>query len=111
MPMQNLRRRIVWVFVAFACLSSVSVAQSPHLHTPPVRSIDEKALREYTGVYQWGADAFVYLQIWSELTATNELVAFDECGDLRVLYPTQKDSFFAGPGAAVSTAIESRVEF
>src|SRR5262249_38310684 len=29
----------------------------------------------------------------------------------RTLYPTDSDQFFAGPGAAVPTSIESRVEF
>jgi uncharacterized protein len=30
---------------------------------------------------------------------------------IRTLYPTDRDRFFAGPGAAVRTSIESRVEF
>jgi uncharacterized protein len=76
-----------------------------------VRSVDEKVLRDYTGTYQWDHDAFVYLQIWSELTGTNQLVAFDESGEVRVLYPIDRDRFFAGPGAAIPAAIESRVEF
>ena len=50
-------------------------------------------------------------RLWSELTGTNQLVAFDESGEVRALYPTDRDRFFAGPGAAVPTAIESRVEF
>jgi len=31
----------------------------------------EKVLREYVGVYQWRANAFVYLQLWSEFTGHN----------------------------------------
>ena len=62
-------------------------------------------------MYQWGPDAFLYLQIWNESTGTNQLVAFDESGDIRTLYPTAHDRFFAGPGMAVATSIESRVEF
>jgi pimeloyl-ACP methyl ester carboxylesterase len=53
----------------------------------------------------------VYLQIWSELTGTNQLVAFDESGDIRALYPTDRDRFVSGPGAGVSKPIESRLEF
>jgi uncharacterized protein len=79
--------------------------------TPVVRSVDEKALREYGGVYQWEQDAFLYLQLWNEFAGTNQLVAFDESGEVRTLYPTGRDRFFAGPGAAVSTAVESRIEF
>src|SRR2546421_702511 len=36
--------------------------------TPRVASVDEKMLREYAGAYQWGPDAFLYLQLWSEFT-------------------------------------------
>jgi len=73
--------------------------------------VDETVLREYAGVYQWAEDAFVYLQLWSELSGTNQLVAFAESGELRALYPTRRDRFFAGPGAAVPSAIESSVDF
>ena len=80
------------------------------LQTPVVRSVDEKVLREYSGVYQWEPNAFVYLQMWNELTA-NRLVAFDESGQVQTLYPTHHDRFFAGAVAAVPASIESRVEF
>src|SRR5437016_9837008 len=86
-----------------------SIAQSPI-----VRTIDDTILREYTGVYQWGSNAFVYLQMWNEFTGfdkPSQLVAFDESGEVRTLYPIERDQFFAGPGAAISTSIESRVEF
>jgi hypothetical protein len=49
--------------------------------------------------------------MWSEFTGKNQLVAFDESGEVRVLYPTDDDRFLAGPGAAVATAIESRIDF
>src|SRR5688572_25553942 len=84
------------------------------LQAPTVRTVDEKVLREYAGVYRWGPNAFVYLQMWNEFTGfTNpsQLVAFDESGDIRVLYPTGWDQFFTGPGAAVPASIESRIEF
>lgn len=78
---------------------------------PTVRSVDEKILREYTGSYEWEPNAFVYLQMWSEFSGKNQLVAFDESGEVRVLYPTDNDRFFAGPGAADPNAVESRIEF
>lgn len=78
---------------------------------PQVRSVDEKILRGYTGVYQWEPNAFLYIQMWSEFTGKNQLVAFDESGEVRTLYPLEDDGFFAGPGAAVPTAIESRIDF
>ena len=55
--------------------------------TPVVRPVDEKALREYAGVYQWGPNAFVYLQMWDEFSGFGkpQLVAFDESGDVRTL--------------------------
>jgi uncharacterized protein len=81
------------------------------LQTPAVRSLDAKALREYAGVYQWEPNDFVYLQPWSEFAGTAQLGAFDESGEVRALYPSDRDRFSAGPGLAVATAIESRIEF
>lgn len=81
------------------------------LQTPTARSLDEKTLREYTGVYQWGPNAFVYLQILSELEGTSQLAALDESGEIRTLYSADRNRFFAGPGLADSSAVESRVEF
>ena len=88
---------------------ALSAAQAP-----AVRAIDEKVLREYTGVYRWEPDAFVYLQMWNEFTGftkPGELVAFDESGEVRTLYPTDRDQCFAGPGMAVSASMESRIAF
>jgi len=81
---------------------------------PAVRAVDENVLREYTGVYRWEPNAFVYLQLWNEFSGfsnPSELVAFDESGQVRTLYPTDRDRFFAGPGMAVSASVESRIEF
>jgi pimeloyl-ACP methyl ester carboxylesterase len=80
---------------------------------PAESAVDEKLLREYTGVYQWEKDGFVYLQMWDEFSGFGKpkLVAFDESGEVRTLYPTDRDHFFAGPGAALPTSIESRIEF
>ncbi|HEY1343312.1 MAG TPA: hypothetical protein VGF59_37680, partial [Bryobacteraceae bacterium] len=44
--------------------------------TPAARSVDERVLREYAGVYSWGPEAFVYLQLW------NEFSGFDKPGEL-----------------------------
>ena len=78
------------------------------LQTPAVPTIGGTSLREYAGVYQWGPNAFVYLQMWDEVGEPSQLVAFDESGEVRTLYPTERDHFFAGPGVAVPTSIESR---
>ncbi len=81
------------------------------LQNPTIRTADAATLREYAGVYQWGPNAFLYLQLWPELTATNQLMALDETGEVRALYLTEPDRFFAGPGAAVPSPVESRIEF
>jgi hypothetical protein len=104
----NLRITAIKSFAA--ALSTMAVLCSA-VQAPVVRSADEKDLREYAGVYSWGSNSFVYLQMWSEFTGSNQLVAFDESGDVRTLYPTEKDQFFTGPGAAVSTTVESKVQF
>jgi pimeloyl-ACP methyl ester carboxylesterase len=90
-------------------LAGVAIARQT-LQTPTVRPLDEQALAEYAGVYQWGPDAFVYLQMWGEFPKP-QLGAFDESGELRALYPTDRDAFFTGPGMAVPGPIESRLEF
>jgi len=96
---------ILWA-VLFGCKTGRSEYQAP-----AVRSADERSLRSYAGVYQWEQNAFLYIQMWSEFTGKNQLVAFDESGEVRTLYPVDDDRFFAGPGAAVPTAIESRIDF
>jgi uncharacterized protein len=86
----------------------------PARQAPAVRTMDEKMLRAYTGVYQWQPNHFVYLQLWDEFVGFDkprELVSFDESGEVRTLYPVDGDRFFAGPGMAVSSSLESRIEF
>jgi pimeloyl-ACP methyl ester carboxylesterase len=81
---------------------------------PATISVEESALREYEGVYQWAPNAFVYLQLWNEMSGFDKpalLTAFDESGEVRTLYPTGRDQFFAGPGVAVSTSVQSRIAF
>src|SRR5436190_23550132 len=83
-----------------------SMSQTASEHAP-----DEKVLSEYCGTYRWQPGGFLYLQVWNEFTGANQLVAFDESGEVRTLYPTNRDQFFAGPGAAVQAPIQSRIEF
>jgi uncharacterized protein len=104
-----MRGRATIGVLASAALAGL-VALLAH-QTPAVRPTDEKVLREYVGVYQWAPKAFLYLQIWNELTGTNQLTAFDGSGEIRTLYPTGPDRFSAGPGAAVPTTVESRIDF
>jgi pimeloyl-ACP methyl ester carboxylesterase len=108
-----MRTSTVIAAAALAVLLGPVIAHSAP-QAPAVRSVDEKVLREYAGVYQWGPNAFVYLQMWNEFIGFDkpgQLVAFDESGEVRALYPTDPDRFFAGPGVAVSASMESRVEF
>jgi uncharacterized protein len=96
-----------------AVLVAVAMARSG-LQAPAVRSVDERTLREYTGAYSWGSGTFVYLQLWNEFSGFDkpgQLVAFDEDGLVRVLYPTGADQFFAGPGAAVPGSVEAHIRF
>ena len=103
-----MRKWIVVGLIVLAALVSTLIARS--FQSPAIRAVDEAILREYAGTYQWDRNAFVYLQIWPELTGTNQLVAFDETGELRILYPSAPDRFFTGPGAAIPTPVESRIE-
>jgi hypothetical protein len=54
----------------FGGLNAISARQ-----TPVVQPVDEKALREYTGVYQWGPSAFLYLQMWEAFEEFSWLIA------------------------------------
>src|SRR5689334_5655086 len=99
--------------VILAILSGVAIVRSAG-QAPAVRTLDEKTLREYAVVYQWGSSGYVYLQLWNEFTGfdkPSDLVAFDESGTVRTLYPIDHDRFFAGPGVALSSSVESRIEF
>ena len=103
-----MRKGIVVGLVVLTGLSSAQIA--PSFQSPAIREVDEASLREYAGTYQWDRNAFLYLQIWPELTGINQLVAFDESGELRILYPTGPDRFVTGPGAAIPTPVESTIE-
>ena len=100
--------------IGAAVIAMVVASASSGQQTPTIRAVDEGTLQEYSGVYSWEPDAFVYLQLWDEFSGfgkPRQLVAFDESGDVRTLYPSDRDRFFAGPGMAVASAIESTVEF
>ena len=101
-----------WTAMVATVLLVVANAR-PAPQSPAVRPVDEKVLREYAGVYRWDPNAFVYLQMWEEFSGFGKptLVALDESGEARTLYPTGRDQFFAGPGVAVPASIESRIEF
>jgi uncharacterized protein len=103
-----MRKWIVIALIVLTALVTTLIARS--LQSPAIRAADEAMLREYTGTYQWDRNAFVYLQLWAELTGINQLVAFDETGELRVLFPAEPDRFFTGPGAAIPAPVESRIE-
>jgi dienelactone hydrolase len=105
----SMRVSIVLAAAALVALLGTVIARS--LQGTAIRAVDEATLREYAGVYEWKKDAFVYLQLWPELSGSKQLVAFDETGDVRTLYATEPDQFFAGTGVAVSDIVESRIEF
>ena len=97
-----------------ATVLTALVVSNPGIQGPAVRAVDESTLREYAGAYQWDQNSFLYLQLWNEFTGFDkpgQLVGFDESGEVRTLYPTDRDQFFAGPGVAVPTSVESRVVF
>jgi hypothetical protein len=75
-----MRRTMIGALLVAAVAGGAVIARN-RLQAPTVRALDEKVLREYAGVYRWGADAFVYLQLWHEFTGFDkpgQLVAFDE---------------------------------
>lgn len=106
-------RRVMLIGTIVAALFAAVVAKSA-LQAPVVRSLGQSVLGEYAGVYRWEPDGFVYLQLWNEFSGFDKpslLTAFDESGEIRTLYPAERDQFFAGPGVAMSTSVESRIEF
>lgn len=108
--------RSLTIVTAAAVIAFASIAAGPgDRQAPTVLSVDEVALREYTGVYRWDDDnTFLYLQMWDEFSGfgkPRQIVAFDESGDVRAMYPTATDEFFTGPGGGVATSVESRIEF
>jgi uncharacterized protein len=98
---------VVWLGAAVAAAAQVVGCQ-----TAPSPVAADSALREYAGAYEWAdTRSFVYLQIWNELTGKNQLVGFDESGEVRVMSPAGRDQFSAGASAAVPSHVQSRVAF
>lgn len=78
---------------------------------PVAVQLHSTGLRNYAGVYRWDQGGFIYLQLWAELTGKNQLVAFDESGEVRALYPNGKDRFTAGAAAAIPSPVASAIAF
>ena len=109
-PSLKVLRRAALRMTFSAAILSASIASSLS-QAVPAPSTDDEPFREYVGTYQWGPDHFVYLQMWNEFRGKNDLVAFDESGEVRTLFPAEGGKFVTGPGAAVPNPIESRIEF
>src|SRR5262245_65625165 len=80
------------IAVVLTATSGTSAGQ-----TPTVLKVDENSLREYAGVYRWGPDAFIYLQLWDEFSGfgkPRELVSLDDTGEVRTLYTVDRDAIF-----------------
>ena len=106
-------RMLAFTAAGLIALSGAAVGPGDQ-QAPTIRALDEKSLREYTGPYRWEDSTFVYLQMWDEFSGfgkPSQLCAFDESGEVRVLNPSDRDEFFTGPGAGISTSVESRVVF
>ena len=73
-------RTRIGIGATFGSAFLAAVMAHAAVQTPAVRAIDETVLREYAGVYQWGPNAFVYLQMWDEFSGSqpSQLVAFDD---------------------------------
>jgi pimeloyl-ACP methyl ester carboxylesterase len=101
----------VWLIAAGTLLAAVVAAVAGRAIQSRAGAIDESVLRELAGTYQWESGSYLDLEIWSELSGTNQLVALEETGEIRTLYPSEPDRFVAGPAAALPKPIESRIEF
>ena len=99
--------------ILVTALIGAAIARSS-LQAPAIRAVDEKALREYAGVYRWGPDSFVYLQLWHEFSGfgkPGQLVAsMNRARSACSIQPTAIGSSQV-PGAAVPSSVESRIEF
>src|SRR5215212_354430 len=100
----DIRITLAALLVSAAC-STRSTSQ-----TVQASPAAESVLRQYTGVYRRSSGEFLYLQLWSELTGGTQLVAFDDSGSVRVLFPLAgRDQFFAGRAAAIPSDTEATI--
>ena len=102
---KNVIHMAIWFILGRLLFGCSSKSSGPEV------SLEKDALLEYAGAYEWNGKGMLYLQIWNELTAEDQLVAFDESGEVRTMYPAERDHFFTGAGVAVRSPLESRVEF
>src|SRR5262249_30056758 len=105
-----MRKRQVLIAAAIAALLQC-IAALPPSQPQTVHAVGVDRLHQYPGTYQRAPGAFLYPQLWSEFTGTNQLVAFDEAGEARTLFPPEPPRFFAGRGAALSNSAEARIHF
>jgi pimeloyl-ACP methyl ester carboxylesterase len=104
LPFMMRMRALAGISVCVAC----ACGHAQNFSAPQMKEI---ALHEYAGTYQWSPHEFLDLQLWSELSGKNQLVAFNGSGEVRTLYPQKDDRFVTGPAAAIPAPIESQVEF
>jgi hypothetical protein len=78
-----IRTNVILPTVA-AILLAVTVIR-PTLQKAIAQRMDD--VPKYAGVYRWQGGSFLYLQMWSELSGKDQLVTFDESGQVRTLYP------------------------
>jgi hypothetical protein len=57
-------RRTICATAATVLLGTLIALSAPQ--GPAVREVGERVLRDYTGVYRWVPNAFMYLQMWEE---------------------------------------------
>ena len=81
---------LAWLALACAAPRTPVTGQPPKPFDS--KGLDPKALAEYAGAYQVGADRFAYLQPWIEM-GEDHLTWFDESGEIRSLIPAGADQF------------------
>ncbi|MEO5923951.1 MAG: alpha/beta hydrolase [Bryobacteraceae bacterium] len=72
--------------------------------------LNRRELQEYTGVYQTDENRTIFVDLWDGL-GSDELVTISQAGEVRTIYSTDRDKFFAGPTVALPTSVESRISF
>src|SRR5947209_3674983 len=90
-PQPKSARAVLSRVACFVALMFLAMDAPLPAQQPTVVGVDAVTLRSYAGVYQWTDGGLIDLQLWPELTGTDQLVAFDESGELRALYATGPD--------------------
>lgn len=78
-------------------------------HFTKTQEIDKETLHAYEGVYRLSPTKHVYIQVLDALG--DNLVYFDDTGEIRALYPRSTDTFTAGPGLFLPFPLETRLRF